>query len=100
MKGASRLIIVVGGRSLSTFAGAAAASHLRELIRSVAAETREIECDRPRALTAQPCLEGVVVKLHAAAIPRIAKVTSRVHQPTVGDVSVVDEPVGKIVPNP
>src|SRR6185369_12534692 len=74
-------VIVIAARALAALARALPSAQLRKLVGAVASQAREREGERPCALAAQPRFERVVVKLNSAAIPPIADVAPRVHEP-------------------
>src|ERR1044072_1602194 len=96
-----RVLIIVAGVEgaffLAALATAATAAELRELVGAETAEAGEREGERKRALIAQPRLEGVVVELHAAAIPPVAHITPRISQAAFGDLGRAGEAVGEVV---
>jgi|SRR5437870_1455933 len=73
------VVIIIGARSLAALARSPAAAELRELVSSIAPQSRKRKRERPRALVAESGLERTVVELDAATIPRIADVAARIH---------------------
>src|SRR5713226_4639204 len=92
-----RQIIIAAAVSLAAFTAALPAAKLSELIRAVASQPRKGERERPGAFVSQSGLEGVVVELHPAAIPCVADVAPRVHQPPVRHLRIGDESVSEVV---